>query len=555
MDDKMVQLTKMMEVGNHGHILYIYDSMDAYMDNAVSYILAGIEQGHHIMLIEDHDVYKQIHQRLKKSLRRDELKCVHSFDNDEFYRVYHGFDCELIVDHFSKLMSGFNKNNITIRTWANVAWDDHEENITSKLEHFEHKADVSVHSSSLISVCAYNGEKISATFHNKLQRSHEYMMTDSEFVKSELYYKKNDVFPSFSIQRNQTMLEGELMATKDHLKSFIMQNLDPVLILDNSDKILTVNNAFVETFGYSVDEILGSSVEELPIIPNEYKFEVKKNSVLAQTGNIVDWYETERYTKDGRLIQVILSSFPLIDKESNVNGRAVIIRDITERKQARELLIKSEKLSIVGELAAGIAHEIRNPITSIQGFLQLMQSSNTANQRYFDIIFSEINRIELILSELLMLAKPQAVHYAPKNVRVLMKDVITLLEPQAILKNVQIKTDFPNDTIMIVCEENQLKQVFINFIKNAIEAMNQGGEITLRMKKLNGKLLIQFIDQGCGIPIELISKLGQPFYTTKEKGTGLGFMVSKKIIENHQGTITIKSELNKGTTIDVLLPL
>jgi len=155
---------------------------------------------------------------------------------------------------------------------------------------------------------------------------------------------------------------------------------------------------------------------------------------------------------------------------------------------------------------------------------------------------SEIERIELILSELLMLAKPQAVRFAPKDIKLLIYDMVTLLNPQAIMNNVQISTEFEHQDVSIMCEENQLKQVFINFIKNAIEAMSNGGNLTIQLSYNKNEILIRFIDEGSGIPKHLLSKLGQPFYTTKEKGTGLGFMVSKRIIEKHHGTVKITSD-------------
>jgi two-component system sporulation sensor kinase A len=124
------------------------------------------------------------------------------------------------------------------------------------------------------------------------------------------------------------------------------------------------------------------------------------------------------------------------------------------------------------------------------------------------------------------------------------------------MNNVFIITELDSDEVMVNCEENQLKQAFINFIKNAIDSMLKGGKLVIQMKSTNqAEIVIRFIDQGSGIPDYILHKLGQPFYTTKEKGTGLGFMVSKKIIENHQGSITIYSEENKGTTIELKIPL
>jgi PAS domain S-box-containing protein len=554
MENKIVPLTNMIDIKDHGHILYTYDTVSNYIENAISYIETGIEQGHHLMIIESKDLYEQMKIGLSGRLTREEFECIHFIDNYEFYRLYDDFHCDLILSHFSDVIHNLLEKHITVRTWANVCWNDEKE-IEAKLENLEKTADQCMRYTNLISVCAYNGNKISASLQNSLLKSHEYFMTDHELVKSYLYKNSSIAIPSLAIQEEQIHLEEKLNASKHQLQSFIFHNLDPVVIIDKWDKVITVNEAYQTTFGYMSNEVIGKNANELPFIPEDRKFEVILNRSFAVLGEKVKGYETIRKTKDGKVLQVQLSSFPLLDEKNKVDGWAVIIRDITERKQAQELLIKSEKLSIAGELAAGIAHEIRNPITSIKGFLQLMQSSNYEKKIYYDIMSSEIDRIEQILSELLMLAKPQAVHFSRKDITVLIRDVVTLLGPQATLNNVQIIMDLKTEAAQVMCEENQIKQVCINFIKNAIDAMPDGGTLIIQLiSTMEQELIIRFIDEGNGIPDELISKLGQPFYTTKEKGTGLGFMVSKRIVENHQGSVSISSEVGKGTSIEVKLP-
>ncbi|MEW9671494.1 PAS domain S-box protein [Ammoniphilus sp. 3BR4] len=357
------------------------------------------------------------------------------------------------------------------------------------------------------------------------------------------------------ITERRRVLE-EIVATRVQLESFIDNHVDPILIFDLENRLVRVNEAFESTFGWKASEIVGQKLLQLPIVPEERKHEAEFNFQITRNGQSIKGYETIRIRKNGIPLHVMVSGFPILDQKGNLKGWSICLRDITDQKKAEELLINSEKLSIAGELAAGIAHEIRNPITAIKGFVQLMKYGESNNTHYLDIMKSEIERIELILSELLLLAKPQMMKFQKSDLRVLVEQVKTLLESEAILKDVEIVTAFPPGGLFIECDENQLKQVFINFIKNAIESMSKGGTVEVEIKALGSeRFLIRIADQGCGIPENILSKLGQPFYTTKEKGTGLGFMVSKKIIENHQGDIEVKSEVGKGTTIEVILPI
>jgi signal transduction histidine kinase len=230
-------------------------------------------------------------------------------------------------------------------------------------------------------------------------------------------------------------------------------------------------------------------------------------------------------------------------------------KDITERKEETErLLQKSEKLALLGQMAAGIAHEIRNPLTSIKGFIQLFKS-NSLKEEYYDIVLGELERINEIVGEFLILAKPSAAVFIEQDIKVLIKDVVTLINTQSILSNVQIFAEFDRDLPMVSCEGNQFKQVILNLLKNAIEAMPNGGNIDVRVaRKAEGRLSVQIIDQGVGIPKERIPTLGEPFFTTKEKGTGLGLMTCFKIIESHNGKLDIHSKLNEGTTVEITLP-
>ncbi|BFH59525.1 PAS domain-containing sensor histidine kinase [Paenibacillus azoreducens] len=260
--------------------------------------------------------------------------------------------------------------------------------------------------------------------------------------------------------------------------------------------------------------------------------------------------------EDGTWIHLESRGMPFFNMDGECPYFFNVTRDITERRQNEELLRKTEKLTIIGELAASIAHEIRNPLTSLKGFIQFLQPALSENSLYTDVMLSELDRINFIVSELLVLAKPQNLDMKPMLLHGIIENVIELLQPELSSRNIIISTNFTNPPVTINSVENQLKQAFFNIIKNSLEAISANGEIGIQTKLLSdNEVLIRLSDNGCGISQELLPRLGEPFYTTKEKGTGLGLLVSNKIIKDHQGSINITSEIKKGTIVDITLPI
>lgn len=258
---------------------------------------------------------------------------------------------------------------------------------------------------------------------------------------------------------------------------------------------------------------------------------------------------------DGRWVHVESSGTPVLNEKGEVESIVAVGRDITERKKAEEIILKSEKLSVVGQLGSSIAHEIRNPLTSIKGFAQLLRK-DVEKPFYIDTILSEISRIESVLHEFLEFAKIKKYNIKEANVNALLNKVLSIFSSQANEKNITIIHEFSSVLPSIHCDENLIKQVFINILQNAVEAMPNGGEIKIETLRLDSdNIKIQFIDNGVGMTEERIKNIGEPFYSLTEKGTGLGLMVCNKIILEHQGTINIKSKINQGTIVDVILPI
>lgn len=233
-----------------------------------------------------------------------------------------------------------------------------------------------------------------------------------------------------------------------------------------------------------------------------------------------------------------------------------ICRDISSRKKTVDQLIEAENLSLIGQLAAGLAHEIRNPLTTVKGFLQLLSSETVIKKEYLSLMQSEIVRIEQITQELMVLSKPSIYNKQHLNIIKIIEEVTLLLEVQAYKNKVQFLIKTICSSIEVFCDEKKIKQVFINLIKNGIEAMKSGGTLTINVSRddLRKKVKIAIIDEGCGIPQSVLEQIGQPFFTTKNSGNGLGLMMSSKIIEEHMGHINVRSEVGTGTTFTVDLP-
>ncbi|MGE7842093.1 PAS domain-containing sensor histidine kinase [Lysinibacillus sp. NPDC093712] len=234
-----------------------------------------------------------------------------------------------------------------------------------------------------------------------------------------------------------------------------------------------------------------------------------------------------------------------------------VINDETEKKQLQHKVEHQEALNVVGQMAASIAHEIRNPLTSLKGFTELLKlNADEESRMYLSVIDSELQRMEQILSELLVLSKPTSMKIELIELDHIVKQVIEFMLPDALMKKIMIQY-IPSATgVYIGGNENRLKQVFMNLIKNAMEAMHNGGTITVEMNVIDCTIVELMIkDEGSGMDSKTIQNLFQPFYTTKSTGTGLGLAFVKKVIEEHEGVIGVQSEVQKGTCFHMQFPV
>jgi two-component system sporulation sensor kinase A/two-component system, sporulation sensor kinase E len=349
------------------------------------------------------------------------------------------------------------------------------------------------------------------------------------------------------MKRLNFLLEIYVDVNVDKDFSVLSKNTDPFFIMNTSGQLVYVNEVCEELLQCSRVDLLEMKLSDI-FIP----------SVLSSTQTFFIGKQREQLTNfDSKIsfrprnsMDVNVTTFPILFNDKVV-GSYVVLKDITLIKRERQLL--SEKQAAAGQLAAGIAHEIRNPITAIKGFVQLMMGEHKGETTYYNIVESEINRVEMILKELMVLAKPTKKHYQELDIQRLLEKVLTLMESQTLLNNVEVVKNFHALEVSVVGDENQLKQVFINYIKNAIEAMPDGGKLVIEGIHVNECVHIRIIDEGSGIPPDIVERISEPFFTTKEHGTGLGMLVSNEIIEEHKGKINILSN-TEGTSIEVILP-
>ncbi|OXM87891.1 sensor histidine kinase [Paenibacillus rigui] len=235
-----------------------------------------------------------------------------------------------------------------------------------------------------------------------------------------------------------------------------------------------------------------------------------------------------------------------------------IIESIIKNARMRKELIESEKMKIVSVISASVAHEIRNPLTSVRGFIQLLTQADLTAQKkaqYGSICLEELDRAEQIINDYLSLAKPQPENTDKLDIGAELEYVGKVLNSYALLNNVEIIVEFEQD-LLIVGDRSKFRQSLINLAKNGIEAMlHQGGQLRITAKRDKDSIVVLIMDNGNGMTNEQIRRLGTPYFSNKEKGTGLGTMVSFNIIKSMTGKIDIRSEVGHGTEFRILFPL
>lgn len=380
------------------------------------------------------------------------------------------------------------------------------------------------------------------------------------YLKLGTYEELNKLSETFNIMMDklETRERGHKKAT------LILEKINNGVLSINisSNTITTFNNKCEELFGVNKDEIIGMDVFNFAEL-NEGFGDFFDKSLLKEQLESKE-YSSNNFEEFECLIRnemfVFLGSTSLLSVIENGEQQELIMvfSDITEKRLMEEKLIQSGKLEIAGQVAAGVAHEIRNPLTTIKAFFQVFfikGENEQTKDKYNQLIMQELNRINDILNDFLSLAKPESTNgKTDTDIIKVLDDILVLMDAQALLNNITIKKDY-EELPRVYIDSKRIKQVFINLIKNSFEAMQMGGELKISTNYLRSDnlLRIEFSDNGPGMDQKTLKKLGTPFFTTKENGIGLGTMTSYRIIEELGGNLSIESEAGAGTKFIITL--
>ncbi len=356
------------------------------------------------------------------------------------------------------------------------------------------------------------------------------------------------------VLQNAYLVRRTLDEMRTYTRNVLECMANGLITVDRSLRVATFNPTALEILRKTKEEVEGKPISALLPLDDEIR------RVLSLSDSIVE--KEVRMTPDSKgKTFLFLSVSPLKEADDPVpRGAVVIVRDITVIRELEQKVIMSEKFAALGRLSAGVAHEIRNPLNSIRGFIQYFQKKlplELEDYRYTDLMLSEVDRLNRVISKLLAYSKPREPRLAIRSPEEILDHCLKLVEGEAREAGVElVKNFYCDDMPLVLMDTDQMTQVFLNILLNSIEATSRGGRIEVSQHvDQSGKIFIVVEDSGEGIPKENLDKLFDPFFSTKKKGTGLGLAIVKSIIEGHNGEIEVESEVGKGSRFIVALKI
>lgn len=358
-----------------------------------------------------------------------------------------------------------------------------------------------------------------------------------------------------AIAVEKSRLMDALKDKTEYLENILHHSADAIIVADRKNIIRSWNEGARHIFGYSAEDVMGQHFSIL--LPPELREsdELKRIQERVETEGFLKDYEMVLLTKDGRHVAINLTSTLLRDRRDQILGRSAILRDITRVKKLHEDLVRSQSLAAVGELAATVAHEIKNPLAGISGAIQVLADaipSSDSRRSVVGEILAQIQRLDTTVRDLLTFSRPMTPRPHELDLGETLSRSWSLLSQQPGGADICF-TMTRTDGLRVTADGHLLQQVWVNLFQNALEAMPHGGTLTVEASD-GPSVCVRIQDTGHGMDAAQMSKLFRPFVSTKTRGTGLGLAISKKIVEAHGGTIRIESKPKEGTTVVVEIP-
>ena len=333
----------------------------------------------------------------------------------------------------------------------------------------------------------------------------------------------------------------------------LVENMPIGLVaINDRGEIISFNQTAESVLGYSFSEVLGKTADQ--ILPQPCKALLQSLKVEKR----VIEKEIDCPVHTGKIIPLEVIATTLEEDDGNPIGYVILFRDITEVQHLKKEMERSRRLASLGSLAAGVAHEIRNPLSSIKGFATFFKEryrDNPEDQKTAEIMVQEVERLNRVISQLLEFARPMDMNRQWISLQEVIRHTLKMIEGQTRSNNITIHTDIPLDMGNVLIDSDKIKQVLLNLYLNAVGAMENGGTLSVTLSPHNSRTIrIDVSDTGKGIDEMDLARIFDPYFTTKSSGTGLGLAIVYKIIEAHDGEIRVMSESGKGTTVSVFLP-
>ena len=357
-----------------------------------------------------------------------------------------------------------------------------------------------------------------------------------------------------------------LAQEKGFLETVFNSIQEGIIVTDSNGRITYLNSAACQLFGLEANNSIGKRLDER-VRGLDWKF--LSQSEVAVSRDMEIFYPANRFI-NFYIVPLIIEHEPASEKgdgdKLNISGHqvghAIILRDITQSRRTEQQTLESERLNALTLLAAGVAHEIGNPLNSLDIHLQLLErelrnfdkANRTKLQESVEIARAEVNRLDSIITQFLRAIRPTHPQLRPENVNSIVEEAVRFFAPEIKDRDIVVEQELRSDLPLLELDRDQMKQAFYNVIKNSFEAMKSRGILRIRTDLDDSHVLVRFTDSGGGMSAENVSRVFEPYFTTKVSGTGLGLLIVRRIVREHGGELSIESSSGKGLTVTIRLP-